>query len=692
MLRRVERINHAMRFGRPEDAPGQRDRECLAHLLGHTSTGEKSDQRSETLKSLLPFFVFAFLLTAPAMAQENQQESTPAPPPGVSSQLQGILGGVLKPSNPDTPLASTKFTPTDRPLFVDELLNRMTLEESRKQQFRKYVDAVIKLVEQDYEKNGYEKDDLGVALGGLLEICYEIDQGTFKTGVTDHAEEEALKKKTAAVVRQVQRAVGGAPAFKSMSARDKQLAYEASTFTMGHLAVSWQQAGKDAEKQKAVRQLARQQIVNVFRLDPDRLTRNASGEFVPREGDRVAPSAAGGTNKKQDAGPQGETPDPTSKRGLSVGGELQPGVYAGTQLYGNEVSHHYRIFDDRGRQINSSVRLGYAYDRRTGMLDLESGLQFAMSNNRSNPKDDLCLFGRDAGGKPFVFARSNRGFRYATTTLPYVGPVDRPSPADEEAQKARAEAEAKRYKLVVPPGQGIKPSQIAGILFHQNVNQFYNGSGLSFSRTYDLYLLLNDDTVYNGLPVAPDEMDVSRSRRQEPEKWGHWKRAGNTYLAAWPDAPDRFKPIQGDLVKPGAKGMKLSGRFAAGETSGSMLGSSYRLWGVTFTPDGRFIKNDSGGYGSSPASQNAGMPNINSVHDDRGASTSVSGKNFVIQTGKQQRPGRDRSGAYSVDGYVLTLRYDDGQVVRQPFFFHGADELWFEGAMLGASRDERTNK
>jgi hypothetical protein len=108
----------------------------------------------------------------------------------------------------------------------------------------------------------------------------------------------------------------------------------------------------------------------------------------------------------------------------------------------------------------------------------------------------------------------------------------------------------------------------------QNVKQFYNGSGLSVSSTYDLYLLLTDGTVYNGLPVPLDEMDVSRSRRQEPEKWGRWKKQGAAYLTAWPDAPNQFKPLKGELVKPGVKGMKLSGRFGTGDSSGSLMGSS----------------------------------------------------------------------------------------------------------------------
>jgi hypothetical protein len=391
---------------------------------------------------------------------------------------------------------------------------------------------------------------------------------------------------------------------------------------------------------------------------------------------------------------------PTTPRGMSPGGELQPGIYAGTQLYGDEVSGRYRLylyangqyrmFDQEGKQLNSSVRLGYRYDPRSGKLDLESGLQYKMSNDRQDPDDDLCLYGRDGAGKPYVYSRSDRGFKYATTTLQYAGPLDKPSPEDEEAKKAWAEAEAKRYKLVVPAGQGLKPAQIAGVLLNQEVKQFYNGSGLSVSSTYDLYLLLADGTIYNGLPVPPDEMDVPRSRRNEPEKWGRWKRSGSGFVAAWSDAPNQFRPLKGDLMKPGTKGFKLAGRYGTGETSGSLLGSSYRLWGVTFTPDGRFQKDNRGGYGSSILAQNSGSPAIFTSHDDEGAVASASGDNFVVSSKTTRKQKGDRSGTYSVDGYVLTLRYDDGRVTRQPFFFEDAGEksLWFDGALLAFSKDQ----
>ena len=54
-----------------------------------------------------------------------------------------------------------------------------------------------------------------------------------------------------------------------------------------------------------------------------------------------------------------------------------------------------------------------------------------------------------------------------------------------------------------------------------------------------------------------------------------------------------------------------------------------------------------------------------------------------------ERPDGDRSGTYTISGYAMTLRYDNGQVERTPFFFVDAahHELSFEGAQLG--RDDK---
>lgn len=145
----------------------------------------------------------------------------------------------------------------------------------------------------------------------------------------------------------------------------------------------------------------------------------------------------------------------------------------------------------------------------------------------------------------------------------------------EAVKREAALAEARRYKHVLAPGKGVKPDQIAGIVHSP--------------RTDDVYLLLRDGTIYHGLPVVPDQMDVALSRRREPRKWGRWRKQQGQYLASWSGAP--FKPLLGQLALASPPGLRLQGRWGTGSASGDFIsGSSYRLWGVTFTKGGRLKK------------------------------------------------------------------------------------------------------
>lgn len=385
---------------------------------------------------------------------------------------------------------------------------------------------------------------------------------------------------------------------------------------------------------------------------------------------------------------------PKTPAGITPGGALIEGIYAGNQLYGEEVINCFRLYlygngefrltDSQGKEVEFG-KGQYKYDSRTGKIEI--GRTFTLNNNSFDPDDEFCLYGRDAANKPFIYGRSNRGFSWMTTALRYAGAVDRPSPEAEEKAAQLAEAEAKRYKFVVAPGSGLQQNRIANVL----LNNSMVSNGIGFTANPNVYILLTDGTIYHGFPVAPDEWDTSLSRRMEPEKWGRWRREAGKVLAAWRDNPGKFETLEGDLVTPGGKGDTLTGRFGTGESGGSLMGSYWRLWGVTFTADKRFIKDNRGGAGNSTFMQNGGQPAINTVYDDEGSFTSATGENLVVTAERKKNPNANRAGSYTVDGYVLTLRYDDGRVVRQPFFYLGdkRDSVWFEGSLLSLDKDEK---
>ncbi|MES2465437.1 MAG: DUF6683 family protein [Armatimonadota bacterium] len=243
--------------------------------------------------SLLSALVFTASQTSAARAQTS---------PRLGEILRDAVTAPASKKNP----ASTRFVPAeDGHPFLDSMTAKLTLGAPQKAAFRTYASQVMTMVEEAYTANGYEKNDIGVALGALLETCYEMDQGTYKIG--NGTEQD--KQKTRAAVRQIQNALGSAPAFKSLSDASKQVAYESATFLLGHLVVQLQQAGSDPGKKEAVRQQARKQIETLFKLDPDGITRLASGAFTAKSAGiasaKTAPDKSAKTGSVATAGSVG---------------------------------------------------------------------------------------------------------------------------------------------------------------------------------------------------------------------------------------------------------------------------------------------------------------------------------------------------------------------------------------------------
>jgi len=214
-------------------------------------------------------------------------------------------------------------------------------------------------------------------------------------------------------------------------------------------------------------------------------------------------------------------------------------------------------------------------------------------------------------------------------------------PAPAQATGGAA-AENERYKWITAPGSGLKPGEVAGVLHEYDLRVVPDGTrGLSARVADETYLLLVDGTVHDGLPVAPDTLDVARSREKEPARWGRWRREGGQTLASWRGGT--WAALRGRMALPAAPGQRLAGHWGAGISSKGLTGGPDSLRRVTFTSAGRFAEDRSGGSDA------------------------------------------DRAGTYSLSGYALTLHRDSGRTERVPFFFADAahDELFFEGRTLG---------
>ena len=377
---------------------------------------------------------------------------------------------------------------------------------------------------------------------------------------------------------------------------------------------------------------------------------------------------------------------------IKPGGELVPGVYAGNQYSDGELRYRMRVYiyangefritnqNDEDEWNDYSSQGNYKYNRNSGQLNLNRS--FDLANNDDG--DDYCYYGRTPEGKATIIAADTILGR--RTVLVYDGqPTKRPSPATMKAREAAALAEKNRFKWTTAPGKGVQDAQIATILSYFDLQVYSAGiSGMGTNVTDEAYLLLKDGTVYSGLRVAPDQLDVVRSRQNEPDKWGKWTKKGTGYQVSWNGKP--YVNLPGEKAAPAPPQTKLAGRYGTASSSANLMGGSYSFWGVTFDKNGRFKKDNRGG--SSYGVNTPGMASVITQYDDEGSFVGANGNNMNGPTNfalssetKKKNPNGAREGDYSLNGYVLMLRYDNGDVTRLPFFFADSARkiIWFEG-------------
>ncbi len=423
----------------------------------------------------------------------------------------------------------------------------------------------------------------------------------------------------------------------------------------------------------------------------------SDGVLLERYADRQGEIAASMGRRAVDDNNQGEVAPSNLPEGMKIGGEMVPGVYAGTQfkagMFGSRSSlellvyiypnGEYRICDQHDEDFNMSgpVVGRIKYNRARGTLDIEE--YFALSNDNFRPGKTYCFYGRSAEGKLVIFGRSSIGATTSDgfTRLIWQGPPTgrvAQSMVDAPAKLAKARRDA--IQTTVAPGRGVPASQVAALVHHFKsgmqstlispggsyiIPNFggvatygYNAPiyGLRNNITDDTYLLLRDGTVYRGLTPAPDQFDARASRQKEPENWGLWKMEGGKPQMSFEGKP--YEPLPGKKAIPGTAQTRLLGRYHT-------LSTESVDTRVIFTQAGRFKR-------SAPV---AGEPDASAP--------------YTLVKAQKTVPGGDLAGTYSVSGYALTLRYDNGKVERMRFFFEDEkhNTLWFEGRWL--VRDER---
>lgn len=201
-----------------------------------------------------------------------------------------------------------------------------------------------------------------------------------------------------------------------------------------------------------------------------------------------------------------------------------------------------------------------------------------------------------------------------------------------------------------PPAGAHSGAAVAG--FGILLNYGFGYGGMTIAR-YDPIVLFQDGSILTDIEGLADP---SADRRAHPDHWSRWRQTSGRYEYLAEDGQWRAIP-DGQVWKSPPNASRLAGRFthvggggnlAFGGTSGVFAQTSY-----AFLSGGRLIRE-----GVASASAEAG--------DTRTVTGSQSG---------------GRGGRYSVSGFTIDVRYDDGGRESMILMTHPRDPdiIWLDG-------------
>ncbi|MCC7053265.1 MAG: hypothetical protein IT355_08335 [Gemmatimonadaceae bacterium] len=252
-----------------------------------------------------------------------------------------------------------------------------------------------------------------------------------------------------------------------------------------------------------------------------------------------------------------------------------------------------------------------------------------------------------------------------------------PSPLPAASGRRRLTVPLER--IMAAAGRGLRPADIHGMLYHG-----YGATGASgYEYREEIRLLLKDGWVYFRDEIAPTDLDVAASRRLEPQQWGRWRATGGGIQvqrhddSGQPDGEWRVQP--GRILSSWAPGTRIAGSYNAAAFYGSVyLGGTYSSTSYVFRPDGRYER--IGFSRSSSAAMAAQGPqefsaSASSSSSGSGTQSSAGGGQPGVYTSTRSRTddGARNRGTYRLDGMMIELRNDAGEVTRTLCLPMGAD-------------------
>jgi len=220
------------------------------------------------------------------------------------------------------------------------------------------------------------------------------------------------------------------------------------------------------------------------------------------------------------------------------------------------------------------------------------------------------------------------------------------------------------------PGKGVQAAQIETVL--GGTRQYYSGDFLALETVINV--LFKDGWAYRDPTVAVSDVDVSRSRELQPDKWRKWRKRGSKYQTTDPSVSDEeWSEIDYSWqIKPVESGKRYSGYYDYSSVSGSRYHGSFISRGsYLLRSDGTYKSSSASSFGGNTATANLGSINMYSYCNEKGGSTQVSGTGpGVVMSTKRTKEncGDGKAGSYHVRDYTIELQANNGQIYRLPFY------------------------
>lgn len=253
----------------------------------------------------------------------------------------------------------------------------------------------------------------------------------------------------------------------------------------------------------------------------------------------------------------------------------------------------------------------------------------------------------------------NTAFRHFATLMKQETGANTAKSADAETgTRTTATTRPKNSRLPSPttaPGKGLSPPEISGVMLHSETGIGVGGMVLILWKPF---VFLKNGTMYAYPDINPYDLDVPKSKQQEPEKWGTWKINGKIVTVTrgskngTPSKVEEWKSGWWAWASPAGANEKLNASFnsLSGGGNTAMGGSTMTVSSsnITFNNNGQFTYESTGG-----------------------GSYSGSGANVTAYSSK------NKAGTYKLDGFSIELKYNNGTTTRQCFYFFDNDKRVF---------------